>query len=623
MSDGALVPPGSRAVLVAASAYEDPGLVDHVSIANSAEAMVGILTDPGLGGWPPEAVTMLRDPVGDGQTIRKLRQIASVTTGVLLLYYVGHGLVSDQGELCLAVHDTDHEHPDVTGMEYTKIRDLVHRSAAATKIVILDSCFSGRAIGLSSADPGIQLADLSAVSGAYTLTAADEIADAGGPDPTARTAFTGTLVDLVRTGIPGGPPGITLGRLYTALAHRLASKGLPRPNQRSDEMVAEFVFTRNAAPSAGPARPAAVSAPSSATERYRDRWLADTSQRLVEHIEAPNHRAVAAALIGSMLVGSDPARSQTLIAHAERTALDLTRPRERSATLAGVAGIVAASDIDRCRRLLDHAEKAAAVIASPAERSLAISEVASARHALDRDQSQAADGAEVRSQPPVVSRASEFGPNEWLVDELYQQFLADPESVDRAWWDFFADYAPADARDDRILVILPSAAARVSGGALTRWLKHVGEHVEPGDPVALVAGNGVEVQLLAPAAGTLCSVLTDAAQPVLVGDVLAVIDVDYSCSTTHPPTSQLVTVRGRMEVSVPAMGEAITEVTVYRWLKNIGDPVSVDEALLEISTDKVDTEVPSPFTGTLVSIAAREGETIAVGAALAVIQVLG
>src|SRR5689334_14284785 len=73
------------------------------------------------------------------------------------------------------------------------------------------------------------------------------------------------------------------------------------------------------------------------------------------------------------------------------------------------------------------------------------------------------------------------------------------------------------------------------------------------------------------------------------------------------------------EVNLPALGESVTEGTVTRWLKQVGDEVAVDEPLLEVSTDKVDTEIPSPVAGTLLEIKAEEDETVEVGAELAII----
>src|SRR3954452_7291445 len=73
------------------------------------------------------------------------------------------------------------------------------------------------------------------------------------------------------------------------------------------------------------------------------------------------------------------------------------------------------------------------------------------------------------------------------------------------------------------------------------------------------------------------------------------------------------------EVNLPALGESVTEGTVTRWLKSVGDEGAVDEPLLEVSTDKVDTEIPSPVAGTLLEIKVDEDETVDVGAELAVI----
>src|SRR5688572_22747817 len=73
------------------------------------------------------------------------------------------------------------------------------------------------------------------------------------------------------------------------------------------------------------------------------------------------------------------------------------------------------------------------------------------------------------------------------------------------------------------------------------------------------------------------------------------------------------------EVNLPALGESVTEGTVTRWLKQVGDSVAVDEPLLEVSTDKVDTEIPSPVAGTLLEIKAEEDDTVEVGGILAVI----
>lgn len=131
-------------------------------------------------------------------------------------------------------------------MEYTKIKKMLHGGTPAiTRIAILDSCFSGRAIGLASIDT--QLADLSATAGAYTLTAADDVAHVAPLFQQSHvcTTFTGELLELVRSGVPGGPDELTLAAIYTQLKFRLSAKGMPPPNQRSDDNAAQFPFARN------------------------------------------------------------------------------------------------------------------------------------------------------------------------------------------------------------------------------------------------------------------------------------------------------------------------------------------------------------------------------------------
>src|SRR5665811_1799957 len=88
--------------------------------------------------------------------------------------------------------------------------------------------------------------------------------------------------------------------------------------------------------------------------------------------------------------------------------------------------------------------------------------------------------------------------------------------------------------------------------------------------------------------------------------------------TTDPQTRRRHSVMSD-SVTMPALGESVTEGTVTRWLKQVGDTVAVDEPLVEISTDKVDTEIPSPFGGVLEQILVAEDETVAVGAPLAII----
>jgi hypothetical protein len=256
-----IIPPGSRAVLIGVPNYQDVNYLSYPAVGNNVDGMYELLVESRLCGWREEQVSKIIDPTNSSQLLLQLLRLARSTTGVLLLYFAGHGVLSEQGELCLAISDTDDSARDATGLEYSKIRRMLYSgTTATTRIVILDSCFSGRALGLGSADQA-QLADLSEAPGTYTLTAADDLADASSDTGGApRTAFTGELLDLLtRDGIPDGPSGLTLGGIYPHLRSRLNSKGMPRPNQRADDHSAAFVFARNAALPSMSAQPSAVS----------------------------------------------------------------------------------------------------------------------------------------------------------------------------------------------------------------------------------------------------------------------------------------------------------------------------------------------------------------------------
>jgi len=242
------IPPNSRAILIGVPNYRDNrAYPSYPAVGNSLDGMFAVLTDPALCGWPKEAVERIVNPTDSGQLLGRLRALAAQTAGVLLFYFVGHGVLNEDGELCLAISDTDAANPDATGLEYSKIKKMLYAATPAnTRIAILDSCYSGRVIGLSATNA--QLADLSEVAGTYTLTAADDIAHVAPlkQQDNAYTSFTGELLGLIRSGIPAGSSQLTLGALYPHLKRRLVSKALPCPNQRGTDNVTQFLFTRNA-----------------------------------------------------------------------------------------------------------------------------------------------------------------------------------------------------------------------------------------------------------------------------------------------------------------------------------------------------------------------------------------
>ncbi|MEU3279353.1 biotin/lipoyl-containing protein, partial [Streptomyces antibioticus] len=202
-----------------------------------------------------------------------------------------------------------------------------------------------------------------------------------------------------------------------------------------------------------------------------------------------------------------------------------------------------------------------------------------------------------------------------------------------------------------VSVTLPALGESVTEGTVTRWLKAEGERVEADEPLLEVSTDKVDTEIPSPAAGILASIKVAEDETVEVGAELAVIDDGTGAPAAAPapaaepapepaqtapsteqaapapaPTAEAASGGGSAEgtdVVLPALGESVTEGTVTRWLKSVGESVEADEPLLEVSTDKVDTEIPAPVSGVLLEIVVGEDETAEVGAKLAVIGAPG
>jgi pyruvate dehydrogenase E2 component (dihydrolipoamide acetyltransferase) len=196
-------------------------------------------------------------------------------------------------------------------------------------------------------------------------------------------------------------------------------------------------------------------------------------------------------------------------------------------------------------------------------------------------------------------------------------------------------------------VTMPALGESVSEGTVTRWLKAEGDHVNVDEPLLEVSTDKVDTEIPSPVSGTLQKIVVQVDQTVPVGAELAIIADGAAASAPAPvaapaapvsaplvetpapvaaapvtpppaPAAPAPTGAGTV-ITMPALGESVSEGTVTRWLKNVGDSVAVDEALLEVSTDKVDTEIPSPVAGTLLAIDVAVDTTVAVGARLGLI----
>lgn len=239
----------SRAVLIGVSCYKDTNVSNVPSAAKSLQKLRALLIDPDLCGWPEDRVTVIENPPTASRLAQQLRKLAEETTATLLVYFVGHGALSDRGELCLVVGETEiaDPDPDLTGLEFRHVRDAVLRSPAKSKIVILDCCYSGKVIPDLSVDD-TRFANFTEISGAYTLTALDRQARTPPAEEIERcTLFTEALIDIVRKGLPSAPEFLTFSAIYQELLQQVRAAELPRPNQRGTNTILDYPFSRNVA----------------------------------------------------------------------------------------------------------------------------------------------------------------------------------------------------------------------------------------------------------------------------------------------------------------------------------------------------------------------------------------
>ncbi len=168
------------------------------------------------------------------------------------------------------------------------------------------------------------------------------------------------------------------------------------------------------------------------------------------------------------------------------------------------------------------------------------------------------------------------------------------------------------ATQTTVEITMPQMGESVTEGTILEWRKQVGDSVEQDEALLDVSTDKVDAEVSAPAAGTLTKILVQPDETVPVGTVLGVIEIggNGAAPAAPPAPEELV------DVPFPQMGDSVTEGTVLEWLKQVGDPVALEEELVEISTDKVDARMPSPVAGTLAEILVQADETVPTGTVL-------
>ncbi|MEU3190554.1 caspase family protein [Streptomyces sp. NPDC006992] len=226
------------------------------SVARNLVGLKKALTDPEVWGLPPEACTVIEQPGSAGLVLDTVREQARLAQDTLLVYYAGHGLTdAHTDELYLTLPDSDPER-EYTSMRYEYLRRAVLDPLARAKrtIVILDCCYSGRAL-IGEMGASMQVADQAVVAGTYLLTASAETRPALSPPGEKYTAFTGELVAALTEGIVGGPDLLDMNTLYRYLHQCLVSKSRPLPQQRNRNTGGLIAIARNRAVSRTPVIP--------------------------------------------------------------------------------------------------------------------------------------------------------------------------------------------------------------------------------------------------------------------------------------------------------------------------------------------------------------------------------
>src|SRR3954447_1549578 len=174
------------------------------------------------------------------------------------------------------------------------------------------------------------------------------------------------------------------------------------------------------------------------------------------------------------------------------------------------------------------------------------------------------------------------------------------------------------AVDTTVQVVMPAMGDSVSEGTILEWHKQEGDHVSEDETIVEISTDKVDAEVPAPAAGTVVKVHVAEGDTVTVGALLAEIapgEAEANGSAAPPAEAEAPEEAAgeAVEITMPAMGESVSEGVILEWAKQPGDPIEADETIVEISTDKVDAEVPAPASGVMEEILAQPGDTVNVG----------
>ncbi|TJZ59098.1 hypothetical protein FCH28_02895 [Streptomyces piniterrae] len=233
----------SRAVLIGTSRYTH--LSSLPAVDNNLTALATALRAPSSWELAEEHCTAIANPGDWTEVLRAVRTAAEEATDTLLVYYSGHGLLEEtRGDLFLGLPHSE-QGRSYTGLPYSALRDVLLTVRSRRHVVILDCCFSGRALGTMSGPASI--ADQAEIEGSYLLAASPETSFALAPEGEPHTAFTGELLRVLHDGVPDGPDLLDLDTIYHTMRVALRAKGRPLPQKRDRNTAGRLALSRNAA----------------------------------------------------------------------------------------------------------------------------------------------------------------------------------------------------------------------------------------------------------------------------------------------------------------------------------------------------------------------------------------
>jgi uncharacterized caspase-like protein len=338
-------PRASSAVLIGVSAYET--LPARPAVRANVDDLATLLMNPFFWGLPAERCHKLHDPATAGEVLEALHHAREEASAALVVYLAGHGLTRGTTEWRLAM-PRGHTGADFRAVSFEAVGEILQPARAPVKVVIIDSCYSGRVLpALSEHGPAEAIAHQAEARGVYVMTACSGTRQADAPHGQAHTTFTGALLATLRDGVPNGAEYLDMQTVYTDVSRRLRAAGKPQPRQASSDYAPRIALTRNpaaASAAAGPGMPPATGA-------------APPSRRRATVATAAVLAATGAAIAIPLAVHDDD-RAASPSAPASTTAVPTSAAAPQPAGAgpmikAGSIGEIVSTDVTKCVEALN------------------------------------------------------------------------------------------------------------------------------------------------------------------------------------------------------------------------------------------------------------------------------